>query len=231
MKTYAIVVAGGKGNRFGAGLPKQFFQVGGKTVLNHCLARFQEHDGVDEVILVTNADYREISRGIVEVGGFNKVKHIVDGGSERLNSTANGVAVIEDDEAKVLIHDVVRPFVSDRILTECIDALDEHRCVDVAVDVIDTIIRIDDDRKITEVPDKRYMKRGQTPQCFQLSLIREAHKRALADETVVFSDDCGPVMHYALAPIYVVAGEEENFKITHPGDVVLAEKVLRGERL
>lgn len=127
----------------------------------------------------------------------------------------------------MLTHDAVRPFVSDHLITSVLDALENHDAVDVAIPSADTIVRIDDDDLIAEMPVRRYLRRGQTPQGFKLDLLREAYERYADDPAENVTDDCGLIVKYGLAKVYVVEGEERNIKITYPEDVYLADKLFQ----
>jgi len=229
-RVYAVILAAGAGERAAGQLPKQLEELAGRPLVAHTIERFQRSAAVDEIIVVIPADGRAAFEALIARDRLDKVTRLVYGGARRLESSAAGVRAIDDDDAKVLIHDGVRPFVSQVLIEACVAALDAHACVDIAVDVVDTIIRVDAARLVAEVPDKRYLKRGQTPQGFHLPLLREAQRRALDERAVVFSDDCGPVLHYGLASIYVVPGETDNFKITYPADLERARALLRRSR-
>src|SRR5690606_27855094 len=133
----------------------------------------------------------------------------------------------DDPATKVILHDAVRPFVSDRILEACVDALDDYEAVDVAIPSADTIIEIDAASHITNIPDRSILRRGQTPQAFRLGTIREAYRLAKGDKTFRATDDCGVVFAYLPdVPIYVVEGSATNMKITEPIDVHIADKLF-----
>jgi len=227
-RVFAVILAGGLGERLERDLPKQLTVLDGRPLAAHTIERFEQSPVVNEIVVVVSPDHRAAFEALVSDAGFGKVRRLVDGGANRLQSSARGVAAIEaDQDARVLVHDVVRPFVSQRLIAACVAALEHHACVDVAVDVVDTIIRVDAAQTVAEVPDKRYMKSGQTPQGFHLPLLREAQRLALVGDPSIFSDDCGPVLHFGLAPIHVVPGEAQNFKITYPADLLRAEQLLR----
>ena len=226
MKTYAVILAAGSGERFASDTPKQFLKISGETVFEHSVSAFEHNDGIDEIIIVAHKDFLETCKNIVEKAGFKKVTNIVTGGSTRKESSSIGVNQIQEKEAKVLIHDSVRPLVSDEIISKCISELDIHDAIDVAVHTTDTIIKTNIDGTICEIPDRQNLMSGQTPQCFKLSLIKRAHQLAkLVD--MPFTDDCGIVNHFKLAKVHVLYGSESNIKITYPIDIFIADKLFQ----
>ncbi len=134
---------------------------------------------------------------------------------------------IDDEEANVLIHDAVRPFLTKRIITDCIYALKEYKAVNVAIESSDTIICVDDNNIIKSVPDRKYLMRCQTPQCFDLKTIKKAHYIAVKDNFNSATDDCSLVLRYNLAPVCVVKGSEKNIKITYHDDIAFAELFIK----
>ena len=230
MKTYGILLAGGVGSRFGTEVPKQFAKVAGKKVIEHTLDVFERHPSIDYIIIVVNPYYVEEVKNIVIRNKYSKVIKILGGGKTRQESSYIGISSIEDEEAFVVIHDAVRPFISYRILDDCIDSLKYYDAVDVAIPATDTIIEVDENFLITNIPDRKRMWRGQTPQCFKLSVIKKAHEKA-KEEGFVGTDDCGLVLRYNLGEIYVVKGDRRNIKITYPEDIYLADKIflIKGE--
>jgi 2-C-methyl-D-erythritol 4-phosphate cytidylyltransferase len=225
-RVVAVVLASGSGERFGQDLPKQFVKIAGLTVLEHTLLVF-ERSRVDEIVLVVNATYRSLAEEIIQRNRFSKVTRLLNGGATRRESSRAGVDAIEGDDTKVLVHDAVRPFLSDRIIDDCIEALDAWQAVDVAIPSPDTIIDVGDDGVIAGIPERKRMQRGQTPQAFRAALLRRAHALAEQNPSVPFTDDCGIVVHFDLAKVHVVRGEERNLKITYPEDVFLADKLFQ----
>ncbi len=224
MKNIALILASGTGSRFGADCPKQFVEVKGKCILQHTVEKFQNNKNIDEIYLVTNPEYVDEVIKLTKI--YPKVKKVTAGGETRKDSSYNGIFSIPYDEANILIHDGVRPLISNEIINNCIKALNTYPAVCVAIDSTDTIYVTDNDGKILNVPNRKTLKRAQTPQCFKLSLIKKAHELARYDKTCVVTDDCGLVMHYELSNIYTVQGSDSNIKITFPDDIEFAKKYL-----
>lgn len=121
----------------------------------------------------------------------------------------------------------MRPLVSQRILNDVIDALKDHRAIDVAIPSADTIIEVDDKGYISSIPDRSKLRRGQTPQAFDRQLIADAYERALKDPQFKTTDDCGVVRKYSDEPVFVVRGEESNMKLTYREDTYMLDKLFQ----
>ena len=222
----AVVLGGGVGTRFGAERPKQLLTLGGKTLVEHCVAAFSASTGIDEILLVMPPDYHDEAKGLV--GG--QVGAIIAGGATRSDSVRNALAYIglrhDQTETGVLIHDAARPLVTQQIIADCVEALKEHDAIGTAVPTSDTILAVNDG-VIAHVPPRESLYRAQTPQCFRLETILKAHALAAADQAFQPTDDCGVVLRYRPdVPVHVIQGSETNIKITYPADLAIAEALL-----
>lgn len=230
----AVLLAGGSGRRMGGPEPKQFITIGGKTILEHSIRAFHNHEQIDEIVIVAHADYIDRIQAIATP--YPKVKHIVPGGKERYDSSLAAIAIYNSvrseelgvkSDLNLLIHDAVRPLVSQRIITDCIAALQTYKAVDVAIPCTDTIVEVNAEGHICHITPRAMLRNVQTPQCFRLETIAKAYQSGLSDPNFITTDDCGVVHRYLPEePIYVVAGETTNIKVTYPEDLILAEKVL-----
>ncbi len=224
MKNIAIILASGTGERFGENIPKQFYQFEGKTILEHAIDAFEKNKNIDEIILVTNPKFRDLAEEILAKNSYKKISKVLNGGKTRVESSYIGTSEAPDD-ANVLIHDAVRAFVTQKIIDDNINALQKYEAVGTAIDTVDTIIQVDENNIITTIPPRKSLKRVQTPQSFRASLIKKAHQLALKDEDASFTDDCGLILRYNLAPIHIVEGDEINIKITHKNDLKVIENL------
>jgi ribitol-5-phosphate 2-dehydrogenase (NADP+) / D-ribitol-5-phosphate cytidylyltransferase len=235
----AVVLAGGTGSRVGLDLPKQLLKVAGKPILAHTLELFESSDDISEIILLMAPGWLEEAKVIVETAGLTKVRAVLEGGGPTRNDTTkiaiDTLAGLGLGECKVLLHDAVRPLVDHRIVTDCVRALDHFDAVDTAIPSADTIVVVDgpasrtgDGAIIKEIPSRSRLMRGQTPQAFLLSTLQAAYTLAGRDPAFTATDDCSVVLRYLPdVPIYVVAGSEQNMKITYPIDVFLADQLFR----
>lgn len=222
---YAIILASGFGTRFGEDKPKQFIKVAGKTILEHTLDVFEKNALIDKIIIVITPQYIDILEEILLKNSYKKICKVLKGGKTRKDSSYIGLSAINEDNSHVIIHDCARPFLSDNIIEQCILALNKYDAVDVAIKSADTIIEVDDNSVIANIPNREKMRRGQTPQCFKTSVIKKAHELSKNDDN--FTDDCGLVVKYQLCDVFVVEGEEKNIKITYPEDIFLADKLFQ----
>lgn len=223
----AVLLAGGSGRRMGGPEPKQFIMVSGRSILEHSIRAFHSHEQVDEIVIVAHADYIDRIREIA--APYPKVKHIVPGGKERYDSSLAAIGIYRTvrSDLNLLIHDAVRPLVSQRIISDCIAALQTYKAVDVAIPCTDTIVEVNAEGHICHITPRAMLRNVQTPQCFRLETIAEAYEKGLADPDFITTDDCGVVHRYLPEePIYVVEGETTNIKVTYPEDLILAEKIL-----
>jgi ribitol-5-phosphate 2-dehydrogenase (NADP+) / D-ribitol-5-phosphate cytidylyltransferase len=224
----AVILAGGIGARVGLQIPKQLVKIAGRPILEHTLAVFDAHPDVDEIIVMMATGHLDDVRAIVRSGGYDKVVRILEGADTRNATTLRALDALGDRDCKVLLHDAVRPLVSARIIADCYAALDRYDAVDVAIPSADTIIEVTPENTIASIPPRANLRRGQTPQAFRASVIKEAYARAAADESFVATDDCTVVLKYSPeVPIGVVTGHERNMKITEPIDVYIADKLFQ----
>jgi 2-C-methyl-D-erythritol 4-phosphate cytidylyltransferase len=233
MRTVAVVLAGGSGSRFGGSLPKQLRLLAGKTLVEHCVAAFDQAPAIDGVLVVMAAD--KVAETAVQLRGYGKLVGIVPGGSARSDSTRHAIGAITaapgtaGADCNVLFHDAARPLVDQRIIADCVTALDRWQAIGVVVPSSDTIVEVHHGI-LGQVLPRESLARCQTPQGFRLSVIARAHQLAAADpqfSSLSATDDCGVVRRYLPEiPIGAVPGSERNIKVTFPGDLVIAETLL-----
>ena len=229
MRTVAVVLAGGSGERFGTPVPKQLLPLAGRPMIEHSVAAFEQAPGVDSILVVMAAGHAPEVSALLTAGGYAKLSKVIDGGPTRTESTRRAIAELGEDECDVLFHDAARPLVSQQIIAACAAALADHRAVGVAVPSSDTIAVVSDG-VMTAIPSRDSLARCQTPQGFRLSVIRRAYQLADADPyfgELPATDDCGIVLRYLPElGVHVVPGSERNIKITYPRDLHVAEALL-----
>lgn len=237
MHNVAVVLAGGTGQRMGLEIPKQLVKIAGKPIMQHTLQVFQSAPQIDEIIVAMTPGFAAEAEAIVAAAGCTKVSQVIEGGATRTETTMRAIEAVSAKmpQANVLFHDAVRPFIDLRVIEDCVSALERYEAVDVAIPSADTIIKVDDygGTVIKDVPRRDLLRRGQTPQCFRLSTIRDAYTLALKDPDftggkITATDDCSVVLRYLPdVPIIVVPGSEQNMKVTHPVDVFIADKLFQ----
>jgi 2-C-methyl-D-erythritol 4-phosphate cytidylyltransferase len=230
MRTVAVVLAGGAGERFGTGLPKQLLPLAGRSLIEHSVAAFEQAPGVDAVLVVMATGHADRAAAVLAGDGYRKLSKVITGGRTRVESTWLAIEELGSAECDVLFHDAARPLVEQRLIADCVAALAEHRAVGVAVPSSDTIAVVSDG-VMSGMPRRDSLVRCQTPQGFRLSVIRKAHELAAADprfSDLPATDDCGIVLRYLPeVKVHIVPGSERNIKITYPRDLAIAEALLR----
>lgn len=236
MKNICVLLAGGNGNRLGGDLPKQFIKIAGKTIIEHSIDIFEKSEQIHEIAIVINPMYVQQIESIVVKNQYKKVKKILQGGKERSDSSLAAIHAYEhepnSDNFNLIFHDAVRPFVSLSIIENVVSAMEKFKAVDVAIPATDTIIEVDDDDYIVNVPKRSKLRQGQTPQAFKLSTIRDAYKLAAKDSEFTSTDDCGVVLKYLpREKVYVVEGSQSNIKVTYELDLFIADKLFQLKHL
>ncbi len=228
MKNIAVILAGGSGARLGNDVPKQFIKVAGKQVIEHTIEVFEKNEQIDEICIVSRQDYIPEMEELVVKNHYKKVQKILAGGKERYHSSLAAINAYTDDNDNLIFHDAVRPLLNDRIINDCVAALQRYNAVDVAVKTTDTIIQVTEDDCISHIPNRNELRNGQTPQAFKRGVIAHAYALALQDPNMKTTDDCGIVRKYLPnEPVYVVAGENFNIKLTYIEDVFLLDKLFQ----
>lgn len=218
-----VVVAAGRGTRMGdGGGDKNFADLAGLPVIVRTLRAFDRHPAVDAIALVLRADQLDRGRALVAEHGLTRVVAICPGGERRQDSARRGIeAVAAAGCTIVLIHDGARPLVDAETIGRGIELARAHGAAVAAAPVVDTVKRVDAERRVTGTPRRDELWAVQTPQCFRLELLARAHRAASADVT----DDAALVE--ALGhPVLVYPSPRRNLKITAPDDLVIAAALL-----
>ncbi len=230
LRNVAVVLAGGTGTRVGLSIPKQLIKVAGKPIIEHTIGVLDASPVVDEIIVMMTPGHLDAVHAIVRPGTYPKVTRVLEGAETRNGTTQRALDALGTEECNVLFHDAVRPLLSQRVIADCVAALDEYEAVDTAIPSADTIIRVDraTGRTLEDVLPRHLLRRGQTPQGFRLSAIRRAYRLAGQDPNFEATDDCTVVLRYTPeVPIAVVRGEDRNMKVTEPIDVYIADKLFQ----
>ncbi len=223
MTVTALIVAAGRGARFGTDIPKQYAVIGGRSILNRTIGLFACHERIDAVRVVIHPD----DRGLYEeaAAGFDLLSP-VDGGASRQESVRLGLESLSDARPdKVLIHDAARPFAGREGISRVIDALDEAPGAILGVPVVDTLKRQSEDVTVAATVDRGGLWRAQTPQGFRYADIVAAHREMTGRE---LTDDAAVVEAMGLE-VALIEGPETNFKITTPEDLKRAERLVQTE--
>ena len=222
----AIIVAAGNAERM-HGIDKVMAELCGEPVILHTLRAFQESDWIDEIVVVTREQLIPEIRAICRESGIEKLLDIVPGGAERRDSVLAGLDRAAGSAAIAAIHDGARPLVSPEVIQAAVETAARTGAAAPAVPLKDTV-KVADRGVILATPDRSRLMAVQTPQVFDLDLVRGALYKAVQDQKAV-TDDCSAVEQLGMK-VHLTAGSEENLKITTPLDLLLAEAILRGRR-
>ncbi len=224
MDYYAIIVAGGFGNRMNNSIPKQFLLLEGKPVLMHTINAFHECVLNPEILVVLNKQMHPHWLSLCQEYGFTTPHKLVEGGEQRFFSVKNGLSEIEG-EGIVAIHDAVRPLVSQALITQAFKVAEETGNCVTGITPTDSIRRITNEGT-TQAFDRSEFILIQTPQVFDLNIIKKAYQSSYASN---FSDDATVVESIGVT-INMIAGERENIKITYPEDIEIASILIKKKR-
>lgn len=222
----AVILASGSGLRFQDRQPKQFMKLAGLPVLVHTLKTFQNSDCIDGVVVVSHEDYVDHVWNLVTRYDLGKVEKVVAGGRTRQESSRIGISCCSEKTDYILIHDGVRPFLTHKIIKDLVAAVKVYQAVDTVIPSADTLVEVDTEGFIRNIPDRSKFRRGQTPQAFDYDLICHAHERAVAEGIDNATDDCALVLRLG-RKVFTVEGHDQNIKITYPLDLHLADKLFQ----
>jgi len=224
MKYYAVIVAGGSGNRMQTETPKQFLLLNNLPVLMHTIKAFAQSDSQPKILVVLHTDQHNYWRRLCNEFNFTIPHEIIAGGSERFNSVQNAIKTINED-CFVAIHDAVRPLISKQLIDYSYKQATELGNVVVAVQSSDSVRLLKNGETSAIKRNEVYL--VQTPQVFDLSVLRSAYEQ---DFELAFTDDAS-VVEALGEKINIIEGERNNIKITYPIDLELAEMLINKNTL
>lgn len=220
-KKYAVIVAGGKGTRMGGSIPKQFLPLLGLPVLCHSIMAFAHALRDVKIILVAPEDQMDSARTILKsyTGKLNIT--IVAGGETRFHSVRNGLKEVDGDGI-VFIHDAVRPLVSYELIERCLEGAIQHGSAIPAIPAVDSMRFVSADGSSKPI-DRNHIRIIQTPQTFRSDVILPAFNQ---DYDPSFTDEATVAEKYGIE-VFLVEGDKNNIKITTPGDMIIADTLLK----
>ena len=224
MHTYAIVVAGGKGKRFGGEKPKQFIELQGKPILMHTIEKIKSYCQDIQVLVVLPEEQISVWKEMCKELEFRISHNIVAGGEERFFSVKNAIDTLSKtniaDNDLVAIHDGVRPFANQQTWINCIKTAKEKGNAVPCMPSVESLRKVDGERN--HAIDRSRIHTIQTPQVFRFDIIKQAYKQVFSTD---FTDDASVVESLG-EKIYLVEGNRENIKITTPFDLKIAQAIL-----
>lgn len=222
---WAVLVAAGRGERFGGDRPKAFAKLRGRVMLAESLERLEHSDWIEAIVVVAPVEWEEPSILLAEELGAGKVSSCVPGGATRADSVRAGVAEVPDDVPVILVHDAARPLLPEAVIERVITALGDGWDGAVpALPVADTIKRAGEDGAVLETLDRSGLVAVQTPQAFASAALRNALGGDLAGVT-----DCAGLVEAAGGRVRIVEGDPRLLKVTTPADLALVETLLASE--
>lgn len=225
-----VIFAGGVGSRMHSkDIPKQFLYIYGKPIIIHTLEHFEKCTEIDAIVIACVENYIERLHSLIDKFQINKVKKIVPGGESGQQSIYNGLLAAKeiagDNNGIVLIHDGVRPLINAKLLTDNVESVKKFGSCITAGIVKETIVKIDDNGDICNVPARKYSRVAKAPQSFYIDDILSAHKRAVEENQHDFIDSCTMMQHYGYR-LHMIDGPYENIKITTPDDYYMMRAIL-----
>lgn len=228
----AVIFAGGVGKRMNnTALPKQFMKVNGVPIIIHTLLIFQQHLQIDKIYISVIAEFKNMLEDLIRRYQISKVAAITEGGESGLDSIYNGLKLAASenaDDTVVLIHDGVRPIVTDAVITRNIEAVRLFGSAITCVPSTETIILSHDAQMVEEIPPREFLHKAQAPQSFYLGKILSAHDqlRTSPERYGNLVDSCS-VYQKVFGEVHLVHGNYGNIKITTPEDVFILQGLLR----
>ncbi len=242
MKNTAVLLAAGKGARFGGSLPKQFELLLGKPVFIHSALAFERHSGIDSLYIVADAEYFPLVEKAARKYRLTKLRGIIQGGKTRTESSVAALSALAPadkatmSDENIIFHDAARPLLTERIISACIEKLATFEAVTAAISSIDTVFIKEDDGTVAGCPDRETLMLVQTPQGFRRNVIEKAYALALAKEEDgemagkrrFGTDDCAVVKSFMPdVKIAFCEGAASNIKLTYRDDLYLAKALMR----
>lgn len=221
----AIILAAGKGIRMKSGINKQYINLKGRPILSYTLEVFFSCDSIGEIIAVINPKDEEYFNMVLNGFRQSKPVKVVFGGEERQQSVQKGLARIDDRSDIIVIHDGARPFVTCRMIEDCIAGAKIDGAVTVGVPVKETIKAVDEEGFIFETLNRDSIWITQTPQAFKRDIIVQAHKLAQIDKRTATDD--AMLVEYLNYNVKMISGEYNNIKITTKEDLIIAESIIK----
>lgn len=226
IKVHAVIVAAGKGNRMRGPVRKQYIALEGVPILVRTLKIFEDCPEVDHIIVVVPVEDLDFCRNeILKPARLQKDVSLIAGGSERQDSVYSALKIVEPDEGIVIIHDGVRPFLRRAHLVSSIKCAAELGACILGIPAFDTIKKVNPDHEIIQTHKRDTLWLAQTPQVFEVNLIKKAHEKAKQDG-FRGTDDASLVERLG-AVVKIIPGSRDNIKITNPEDLKLAHAILK----
>lgn len=227
-----LIIAGGSGARMNQDIPKQFLTVNEKPVIVYTLEAFQNHAGIDEIAVVCIEGWEQMLWAYAKQFNITKLKHIIPGGDNGQSSIRNGVYDLEKHHSAediVLIHDAIRPMVSEEIITDCIENTEKYGSAVTIIPCAEAMMQTEDGEVSTGSYPRDKLKRTQTPQGFRLGNICRLHRDALKAGITNSIASCTLMIEMG-EQVHFCKGSEKNIKLTTVEDIDIFKALLMAKR-
>jgi 2-C-methyl-D-erythritol 4-phosphate cytidylyltransferase len=226
-KTIAVILGGGSGNRMNKKEPKAFLKISDRFLIEYAIVTFQKHRSIDEMVLIVPKDYVHISKDFL-MPKYDKISRVLSGGNSRFESSKAAIDSISDDDAIVMMHDAARPFVSEKLITNSLIAIQTLDAVCPLVPVGDTTVGITNNGVLKSI-DRKSIKLVQTPQTFKLSKLKKAQAKVVSTFENI-TDDFQLFLDTYVGNYSWIEGEQKNFKITYFSDFETACRMVEPKK-
>ena len=210
MKYHVIIPASGSGERFRSRIPKQFVKLFGKELITYTIRKFNSINSVESIVITTKKEYFKRLQIIIKGNKFHKVSNIVLGGATRHDSVFNGLrAIIPTDDCYVIIHDAVRPFITQKKIKEMMKVVKDCKAVIPGLKINDTIKEVNNSNIVKRTVPRKYLWEVQTPQIFKYDILWKSFK----------GTDESSIVENAGYKVKIIEGEKTNIKVTTKDDL------------
>lgn len=231
---YALIIAGGTGNRMGQDIPKQFINVYDKPVIVYTLEAFQKHPQIDAIQVVCIDGWHDILKAYAKQFGITKLKEVVSGGASAQESIRNGVYSLENvckADDLIIVHDGVRPLVEDSVLSDVIIKAQEYGNAVTSMPYNEQIFKIYDEKSTREYIPRDTLRRVSTPQAYKFGKLLESYKKAFAENIGIGPSSYTNTMMVELGEtLYFAAGSDKNIKLTTKDNLEMFKAFLKMDK-
>ncbi len=232
MSNIALIIAGGRGNRMGQDLPKQFLNIQDKPIIMYTCEAFQKHPLIDSMVIVCIDGWQTALQAYANQFNITKLRAIVPGGKNGQSSIYNGISAIAENgnsDDIVLVHDAIRPLVSQEIITKCIRTTEEFGSAVTCVPCAEALLETRDQETSGQVLDRDQVKRTQTPQGFSLGTLLKMHEEARRHGITDSVASCTLAVELGMT-VHFCPGSEKNIKLTTVDDIDIFKALLESKQ-
>lgn len=227
---FAAILAGGKGTRLNAGVPKQFYEINSKPLLIYCIEPFLKVNELDKIIVSSPIEYMEQTKNLIQKHFNNNDKIVViEGGEKRNDTILNSISYAmnngADEDSIMVTHDGARIFVTSKLIEDSIKYAKEYGAASPVIPATDVIFQSKKKGKLNKIPRRKFLFHAQTPQSFKICDFLDIYEDLSVNE-IKLLDEAMALFYLRDYDVYLFEGNSSNFKITRPFDIKIAEVIL-----